>query len=151
MFGNYNLWCTFLSQKSTIRYKIPWLIFLREIINLCWLFCNCRGTLGKKKSQQRNLLLISLYFLIWGEAANIRFMPECLCYIFHNVICNCSLAYKYSQPSWHHITVFHLDMHRHRDCPFSSNAVEELSTSLALRCILALNRIWFSLFVSDHG
>lgn len=22
---------------------------------------------------------------MWGEAANVRFMPECLCYIYHNV------------------------------------------------------------------
>jgi len=28
---------------------------------------------------------MGLYLLIWGEAANVRFMPECLCYIFHNV------------------------------------------------------------------
>lgn len=35
--------------------------------------------------QQRKLLYMGLYLLIWGEAANVRFMPECLCYIFHNV------------------------------------------------------------------
>lgn len=35
--------------------------------------------------QQRKILYMGLYLLIWGEAANIRFMPECLCYIFHNV------------------------------------------------------------------
>lgn len=29
---------------------------------------------------------MGLYLLIWGEAANVRFMPECLCYIFHNVM-----------------------------------------------------------------
>lgn len=28
---------------------------------------------------------MSLYLLIWGEAANLRFMPECICYIFHNM------------------------------------------------------------------
>jgi len=28
---------------------------------------------------------MGLYLLIWGEASNVRFMPECLCYIFHNV------------------------------------------------------------------
>ncbi|KAL9158809.1 hypothetical protein ABFS82_08G093100 [Erythranthe guttata] len=28
---------------------------------------------------------MGLYLLIWGEAANVRFMPECLCYIFHNM------------------------------------------------------------------
>ncbi|XP_071703177.1 callose synthase 7-like isoform X2 [Rutidosis leptorrhynchoides] len=35
--------------------------------------------------QQLQLLYIALYFLIWGEASNIRFMPECICYIFHNM------------------------------------------------------------------
>lgn len=36
-------------------------------------------------SKERKILFVSLYFLIWGEAANIRFLPECLCYIFHHV------------------------------------------------------------------
>lgn len=36
-------------------------------------------------STERKLLFLSLYFLIWGEAANIRFLPECLCYIFHHM------------------------------------------------------------------
>ncbi|KAF5205133.1 Callose synthase, partial [Thalictrum thalictroides] len=35
--------------------------------------------------QQLELLYIALYLLIWGEASNIRFMPECICYIFHNM------------------------------------------------------------------
>lgn len=35
--------------------------------------------------KEKKLLYLSLYFLIWGEAANIRFLPECLCYIFHHV------------------------------------------------------------------
>lgn len=37
-------------------------------------------------SKEKKLLFISLYFLIWGEAANIRFLPECLCYIFHHMV-----------------------------------------------------------------
>ncbi|KAH9624592.1 hypothetical protein KSS87_007864 [Heliosperma pusillum] len=36
-------------------------------------------------TRERKLLMISLYFLIWGEAANVRFLPECICYIFHNM------------------------------------------------------------------
>lgn len=40
---------------------------------------------GQQEIQQRKILYMGLYFLIWGEAANVRFMPECLCYIFHNV------------------------------------------------------------------
>uniref|UniRef100_A0A0D3BA47 1,3-beta-glucan synthase n=1 Tax=Brassica oleracea var. oleracea TaxID=109376 RepID=A0A0D3BA47_BRAOL len=37
-------------------------------------------------SGEKKLLVLSLYFLIWGEAANIRFLPECLCYIFHHMV-----------------------------------------------------------------
>ncbi|KAK2968255.1 hypothetical protein RJ640_030305 [Escallonia rubra] len=36
-------------------------------------------------NRDRKLFLISLYFLIWGEAANVRFLPECICYIFHRM------------------------------------------------------------------
>ncbi|KAM7502791.1 hypothetical protein LguiB_001695 [Lonicera macranthoides] len=36
-------------------------------------------------SKEKKLLYLSLYFLIWGEAANVRFLPECLCYIFHHM------------------------------------------------------------------
>ncbi|XP_048610550.1 callose synthase 10 isoform X2 [Brassica napus] len=36
-------------------------------------------------NRDRKLFLVSLYFLIWGEAANVRFLPECICYIFHNM------------------------------------------------------------------
>ncbi|XP_021762040.1 callose synthase 10-like [Chenopodium quinoa] len=36
-------------------------------------------------TRERKLILVSLYFLIWGEAANVRFLPECICYIFHNM------------------------------------------------------------------
>ncbi|KHN27106.1 Callose synthase 9 [Glycine soja] len=35
-------------------------------------------------SKEKKLLYVSLYFLIWGEASNIRFLPECLCYIYHH-------------------------------------------------------------------
>ena len=27
---------------------------------------------------------LALWLLIWGEAANLRHMPECLCFLFHN-------------------------------------------------------------------
>ncbi|THU65685.1 hypothetical protein C4D60_Mb05t06240 [Musa balbisiana] len=36
-------------------------------------------------NREKKLLFVSLYFLIWGEAANIRFLPECICYIFHHM------------------------------------------------------------------
>lgn len=35
--------------------------------------------------KEKKVLFVSLYFLIWGEASNVRFLPECLCYIFHHM------------------------------------------------------------------
>jgi 1,3-beta-glucan synthase len=35
-----------------------------------------------KMSQHDRLRQIALYLLIWGEANQVRFMPECLCFIF---------------------------------------------------------------------
>ncbi|CAI7784963.1 unnamed protein product [Closterium sp. NIES-53] len=31
------------------------------------------------------MLHTCLFLLIWGEAANVRFLPECLCYLFHQM------------------------------------------------------------------
>uniref|UniRef100_A0A0E0CUJ9 1,3-beta-glucan synthase n=1 Tax=Oryza meridionalis TaxID=40149 RepID=A0A0E0CUJ9_9ORYZ len=39
----------------------------------------------QQEVQQRKLLYMGLYLLIWGEAANLRFMPECICYIYHHM------------------------------------------------------------------
>ena len=33
-------------------------------------------------SPQEKMRQVALYLLCWGEAANIRFLPECLCFIF---------------------------------------------------------------------
>ena len=33
-------------------------------------------------SQYDRLRQIALYLLCWGEAGNVRFVPECLCFIF---------------------------------------------------------------------
>ncbi|KAL1209899.1 Callose synthase 10 [Cardamine amara subsp. amara] len=57
---NYIKWCKYLRQRLVYN-KL-------EAIN-----------------RDRKLFLVSLYFLIWGEAANVRFLPECLCYIFHRM------------------------------------------------------------------
>ncbi|KAH7560447.1 hypothetical protein JRO89_XS10G0022600 [Xanthoceras sorbifolium] len=35
--------------------------------------------------KEKKVLFVSLFFLIWGEASNVRFLPECLCYIFHHM------------------------------------------------------------------
>ncbi|GLJ17580.1 hypothetical protein SUGI_0305880 [Cryptomeria japonica] len=58
---NYNNWCAFLARKSNV-----------------WIS-------DRRSDERRELLYISLYLLIWGEAANLKFMPECLCYIFHHM------------------------------------------------------------------
>ncbi|KAH1255058.1 Callose synthase 10 [Glycine max] len=55
---------------------IRWCRYLR--IRLAW---NSLEAINR----DRKLFLVSLYFLIWGEAANVRFLPECICYIFHHM------------------------------------------------------------------
>ncbi|KAH6765351.1 callose synthase 5 [Perilla frutescens var. hirtella] len=62
LFKNYKTWCKYLGRKHSLR--LPQ---------------------GQLEVQQRKILYMGLYLLIWGEAANVRFMPECLCYIFHNM------------------------------------------------------------------
>ncbi|KAH0907449.1 hypothetical protein HID58_039276 [Brassica napus] len=62
LFKNYKKWCKYLGRKSSL-----WLPTIQQ------------------EMQQRKLLYMALYLLIWGEAANLRFMPECLCYIYHHM------------------------------------------------------------------
>ncbi|KAJ3706849.1 hypothetical protein LUZ61_010554 [Rhynchospora tenuis] len=62
LFKNYKKWCNYLNRKSSL-----WLPAVPHQV------------------QQRKLLYTGLYLLIWGEAANLRFMPECLCYIYHHM------------------------------------------------------------------
>ncbi|CAL9771431.1 unnamed protein product [Musa acuminata subsp. burmannicoides] len=64
IFKNYKTWCKFLGRKHSLR--LPQNAQPQEI-------------------QQRKILYMGLFLLIWGEAANIRFMPECLSYVFHNM------------------------------------------------------------------
>ncbi|GLT70370.1 hypothetical protein SLA2020_424530 [Shorea laevis] len=61
VFKNYRSWCKYLRHESHLRFPQDF------------------------DRQQLELVYISLYLLIWGEASNIRFMPECICYIFHNM------------------------------------------------------------------
>lgn len=63
LFKNYKMWCSFLGKKPSL-----WLPKSSKIID-----------------NHRELLYSCLYLLIWGEAANLRFMPECLCFIFHHM------------------------------------------------------------------
>ncbi|KAH7428186.1 hypothetical protein KP509_10G079800 [Ceratopteris richardii] len=40
---------------------------------------------SRRDSSEGKVAFMALYLLIWGEAANVRFLPEALCYIFHNM------------------------------------------------------------------
>ncbi|MCL7026663.1 hypothetical protein MKW94_009712, partial [Papaver nudicaule] len=60
-FKNYRSWCAYLRCETNLKFPVN----------------------GDR--QQMELLYIGLYLLIWGEASNVRFMPECICYIFHNM------------------------------------------------------------------
>ncbi|KAL6546610.1 Callose synthase 11 [Orobanche minor] len=60
---NYTSWCSYLGKRSQVR--------LHDRHNL--------------NPQRRELLYVCLYLLTWGEAANLRFTPECLCYIYHHM------------------------------------------------------------------
>ncbi|KAI3881502.1 hypothetical protein MKX03_035580 [Papaver bracteatum] len=62
IFKNYRSWCNYLHRGSNLKFPI-------NVVD----------------RQQLELLYIGLYLLIWGEASNVRFMPECICYIFHNM------------------------------------------------------------------
>ncbi|KAL5576750.1 hypothetical protein UlMin_018449 [Ulmus minor] len=59
---NYTLWCSYLGRKSNVRVSSR-----------------------RDGDVRRELLYVCLYLLIWGEAGNLRFVPECLCYIFHHM------------------------------------------------------------------
>ncbi|KAL0406379.1 UNVERIFIED_CONTAM: Callose synthase 12 [Sesamum latifolium] len=63
---NYSNWCSYLNIRSNI-----WLSDSRSR--------------HSSSDHRRELLYVSLYLLIWGESANLRFVPECICYIFHNM------------------------------------------------------------------
>lgn len=60
---NYTSWCSFLGRKSQISLS----------------------SRRDEKNLRRELLYVSLYLLIWGESANLRFVPECICYIYHHM------------------------------------------------------------------
>ncbi|EPS64129.1 hypothetical protein M569_10647, partial [Genlisea aurea] len=60
---NYTSWCSYLWKPSEVRLS----------------------NRNHPDAQRRELLYVCLYLLIWGESANLRFAPECLCYIYHHM------------------------------------------------------------------
>lgn len=85
--GNYIKWCKYLGVRVAWN---RWLVVL-SIFREFDFFYKCPDKYGvhccslEAINRNRKVILISLYFLIWGEAANVRFLPECICYIFHHV------------------------------------------------------------------
>ncbi|XP_023736558.1 callose synthase 7 isoform X1 [Lactuca sativa] len=65
---------------KTLKNYVSWCHYLHCTSIIDSLKCPPSGD-----RQQLYLLYIGLYLLVWGEASNVRFMPECLCYIFHNM------------------------------------------------------------------
>ncbi|KAL4312186.1 hypothetical protein GQ457_01G032480 [Hibiscus cannabinus] len=65
LLGNYTNWCSYVGKESN-----------------AWI--SDSSTFGSDVAR-RDLLYVGLYLLIWGESANLRFMPECICYIFHHM------------------------------------------------------------------
>jgi callose synthase len=57
--ANYVSWCNFIRQRSNLELT--------------------------EEDERLELLYTALFLLIWGESANLRFMPECLCYMFHHM------------------------------------------------------------------
>uniref|UniRef100_K3W6F7 1,3-beta-glucan synthase n=1 Tax=Globisporangium ultimum (strain ATCC 200006 / CBS 805.95 / DAOM BR144) TaxID=431595 RepID=K3W6F7_GLOUD len=63
LFGNYRDWCKFLKAQPV----------------------HFRASAGGKLKHPLHMDMM-LYFLIWGEAGNLRHMPECLCYLYHQMM-----------------------------------------------------------------
>ncbi|KAJ0928702.1 putative 1,3-beta-glucan synthase [Helianthus annuus] len=61
---NYESWCSYLRKKSQVRLPL-----FRQ----------------NPETHRRELLYVAMYLLIWGEAGNLRFTPECICYIYHHM------------------------------------------------------------------
>lgn len=62
---NYEKWCFYLGVRSSVQ-----IIVSSDDCDLV---------------MRQELLYISLYLFVWGESANLRFLSECLCYIFHHM------------------------------------------------------------------
>jgi hypothetical protein len=99
------------------RENKPAVLYSYSPLILCCVFLNTRLPTIQQEVQQRKLLYMGLYLLIWGEAANLRFMPECLCYIYHHVWCG-------------HIRTFSI---------LSSHFHSKFSVYLAVRCTLLIS------------
>ncbi|KAL9236784.1 hypothetical protein vseg_011413 [Gypsophila vaccaria] len=74
LLSNYFTWCSFLGKKHQVKSSSSY----------------SRRSSSSVDELRRELVYVSLYLLVWGEAANLRFMPECLCYIFYHLCHECN-------------------------------------------------------------
>jgi callose synthase len=74
LFGNYREWCKFLK--------------------LAPLTCSIRSN-----RRQHKLRDIALFLLAWGEASNVRELPECMCFIIHSLLEDLKDGKNLRQPS----------------------------------------------------
>ena len=87
---NYIKWCSYLPLRPVWN-KYIFFIFFTNLFNSLFspyfgfkvLYCFSRSS--ESLTKEKKLLYVCLYYLMWGEAANVRFLPEGLCYIFHHV------------------------------------------------------------------
>ncbi|KAI3949599.1 hypothetical protein MKW92_000964, partial [Papaver armeniacum] len=75
LFSNYKLWCSFLGKKHNLILDGD-----------------------ERRTPKEKLLYMGLYFLIWGEAANVRFLPECIAYVFHQMAVTLHCRFDRSYP-----------------------------------------------------
>uniref|UniRef100_A0A8I6WIL9 1,3-beta-glucan synthase n=2 Tax=Hordeum vulgare subsp. vulgare TaxID=112509 RepID=A0A8I6WIL9_HORVV len=63
LLANYTSWCRFVGRPPS----------------------NVSVADADADTTRADLLFTGLSLLVWGEAANLRFLPECLCYIYHHM------------------------------------------------------------------
>jgi len=73
VFSNYSKWCESMGVKQ----------------NFWGMHTERSGRTGIERLEEEERVLATdlvLFFAIWGEGANIRHMPECLCFLFHKMM-----------------------------------------------------------------
>lgn len=101
---NYIKWCNYLPLRPVwtkygflflynfsdsyvaahANFFICLLVLILSIVSLYYFLMSIICSL-ESAGKEKKLMFVCLYYLIWGEASNVRFLPECLCYIFHHV------------------------------------------------------------------
>ncbi|CEG36750.1 callose synthase 5 [Plasmopara halstedii] len=60
------------------RNYMAWCKFLRTVPR-------CLDTAKDNTNTSKMEKELALFLLLWGEAGNLRFMPECICFLYHNM------------------------------------------------------------------